>query len=468
VPPLDGLLGGLDVVAVDGDPATDVRAVAHDHRTVTPGALYCCVRGQRTDGHAHAPAAVRRGAVALLVDRRLDLGVPQVRVADVRRAMGPVAAAFHGHPSRALDVVGVTGTNGKTTTTAFLRSALEAAGRRTRVIGTLGGARTTPEAPELQALLGGFRDEGASAVAMEVSSHALALHRVEGTDFAAAVFTNLSRDHLDFHASMEDYFAAKARLFEPERAALAVVNADDAHGRLLADAARVPTVRYSLADVHDLVVDLRSSRGTWRGRRLVVPLGGAFNMANALAAATTAVELGADAGDVVEGVARVTGVPGRFEPVDLDAPFSVVVDYAHTPDGLDRLLRAAREVADGRVLVVFGCGGDRDRVKRPAMGEVASRLADLVVLTSDNPRSEDPLDILAAVSAGVRGPAPVTVEADRRTAIALALAEAGAGDVVVVAGKGHETTQDFGRRSVPFDDRLVVAEEWARQVGGDR
>jgi UDP-N-acetylmuramoyl-L-alanyl-D-glutamate--2,6-diaminopimelate ligase len=381
--------------------------------------------------------------------------------------MGPVAAACHGHPSAALPVVGVTGTNGKTTTTWLLRAVLEAAGRPTGLIGTLSGARTTPEAPDLQARLAALRDEGARAVSMEVSSHALALHRVDGTRFAVAVFTNLGRDHLDFHDTLEEYFAAKARLFTPELAEVAVVGVDDPHGRLLRDAARIPTRGYSLADVEDLELGPRSSTGRWRGQRLVVPLGGAFNVRNALAAAMAAVELGVDEATVVEGLAAAPPVPGRFEAVALEAPFTVVVDYAHTPDALEALLGAARDVAapGARLLVAFGCGGDRDRAKRPAMGEVAARLADVVVVTSDNPRSEDPAAIAEAVRRGAAGPGAVTTVLDRREAVATVLAEAGPGDVVVVAGKGHETTQDIGGAAVPFDDRAVVAEEWARVAG---
>jgi len=463
---LERLTAELDVLAVEGDAAAEVTAVTHDSRAVVPGALFCCVPGEQVDGHAFAPEAVERGAVALLCDRRLGLGVPEVRVADVRAAMGPVAAAVHGHPSAALQVVGVTGTNGKTTTTWLLQAVLEAAGRPTGLIGTLSGSRTTPEAPDLQARLAELRDDGKRAVAMEVSSHALALHRVDGTRFAVAVFTNLGRDHLDFHESVEDYFAAKARLFGPELAEVAVVGRDDAHGRLLRDAARIPTRGYSLAVVEDLELGPRSSRGRWRGQELRVPLGGAFNVRNALAAATAAVELGIDEATVVAGLAEAPPVPGRFEAVAIEAPFTAVVDYAHTPDALEALLGAAREgTGEGRLLLVFGCGGDRDRTKRPAMGEVAARLADVVVVTSDNPRSEDPAAIAAAVREGASGPGSVTTELDRRAAIATALAEAGPGDVVVVAGKGHETTQDAGGAVVPFDDRVVVAEEWAR-IGG--
>jgi UDP-N-acetylmuramoyl-L-alanyl-D-glutamate--2,6-diaminopimelate ligase len=465
---LERLTAELDVLAVEGDAAVEVTAVTHDSRAVVPGTLFCCVPGERADGHDFAPEAVERGAVALLCARPLGLGVPEVRVADVRAAMGPAAAAVHGHPSGAMAVVGVTGTNGKTTTTWLLRAVLEAAAWPTGLIGTLSGSRTTPEAPDLQTRLAELRDEGKRAVAMEVSSHALALHRVDGTRFAVAVFTNLGRDHLDFHESLEDYFAAKARLFAPELAGRAVVGLDDAHGRLLRDAARIPMVGYSLAEVEDLELGPRSSTGRWRGHPFVVPLGGAFNVRNALAAATAALDLGVDEATIVAGLAAAPPVPGRFEAVALEAPFTAVVDYAHTPDALEALLAAARSVTrGGRLLVVFGCGGDRDRTKRPAMGEVAARLADVVVVTSDNPRSEDPTAIAAAVREGAAGPASVTTELDRRAAIATALAEARPGDVVVVAGKGHETTQDAGGSAVPFDDVAVVAEEWAR-IGGGR
>jgi UDP-N-acetylmuramoyl-L-alanyl-D-glutamate--2,6-diaminopimelate ligase len=453
---LDDVLEGLAVEAVHGDRSVEVSGVTHDSRQVGPGSLFCCVPGARSDGHDFAPAAIEAGAVALLCERRLDLAAAEVVVADARASMGLVASAFHGHPSQALDVVGVTGTNGKTTTTHLLAAVLEHAGRSTGVIGTLSGARTTPEAPELQARLAELRDEGRHAVAMEVSSHALALDRVAGTRFRVAVFTNLSRDHLDFHASMEDYFAAKARLFEPRYAAAAVVNVDDTHGRLLVDAAAVPTTTYSLADVQQLELGPTSSTGMWRGHRLVVPLGGQFNVSNALAALTAAVELGIDEATAVEGIGRAPQVAGRFEVVTTTQPFQVVVDYAHTPDGVDQVLKAARAVTSGRVIVVLGAGGDRDGEKRPLMGEAAARHADVVVVTSDNPRSEDPQAIADAVAAGAAGHPDLRVELDRRAAIALAVGEARAGDTVVVAGKGHETTQTVGERVVPFDDREVV------------
>ena len=465
---LEALIAALDLEAVIGDPAgVEITSVTHDSRRVEPGALFCCLPGTRTDGHRHASEAASRGAVALLGQRRLGVDLPQVVVADPRLQMARAAATFWEHPSRRLEVVGVTGTNGKTTTTWLLQAVLEAAGRPTGVIGTLGGPRTTPEATELQATLAGMASAGVAAVAMEVSSHALAQARVEATWFTMAVFTNLSREHLDFHESMEDYFKVKARLFERGRSAAAVVNVDDPHGQLLLESADIPTRGFSLAEVTDLDLGLESSSGTWRGQRLRVPLGGAANLSNALAAATAAVELGVDPDIVAEGLAGAPPVPGRYEHVVAGQPFAVLVDYAHTPDALEQLLVAARSgtaPADppGRVVVVFGCGGDRDQEKRPLMGRAASALADLVVVTSDNPRSEEPRAIIDQVISGASGPGEVRIEPDRRLAVRLALEAARTGDVVVVAGKGHETTQVTGGRSVEFDDRVVAREELAR------
>ncbi len=460
---LDQLLGGVEVLDVRGDPAsTDVAAITHDSRAVVPGSLFCCIPGARVDGHAFADVAVAGGAVALLDERVLGPDVTQVVVRDARVAMAPVAAAFFGHPSRALQVVGVTGTNGKTTTVHLLGSIFAAAGWPTQVIGTLTGTRTTPEAPELQAKLGAFRDAGVKAVAMEVSSHALALHRVDATWFSVAVFTNLSQDHLDFHQTMDEYFAAKARLFDPDRAGVGVVNADDPHGRTLLESALLPMVPYSLADAEDLRLAPTSSAFRWHGKKVQLSLGGRVNVTNALAAATAADQLGVAAADIARGLSTAPPVRGRYEPVDGGQPFTVLVDYAHTPDGLEQLLRSVRETASGRVVVVFGAGGDRDRDKRPAMGEVATRLADEAVITSDNPRSEDPLAIIDAVRAGVHDDATVLVEPDRRTAIEYAVGHAREGDVVVIAGKGHETTQQFGAEALPFDDRAVVVDALGR------
>ncbi|MCB0957412.1 MAG: UDP-N-acetylmuramoyl-L-alanyl-D-glutamate--2,6-diaminopimelate ligase, partial [Ilumatobacter sp.] len=383
-----------------GDPV--VTSVTYDSRAVSAGSLFCCLRGGTVDGHSFGAAAVRAGAVALLVEEVLPVPVPQVVVANARDAMGHVAAAFFGHPARSLRMVGVTGTNGKTTTTTLLAAILEHAGMPTGVIGTLTGKHTTPESPELQALLRGFLDGGRTAAVMEVSSHALALDRVAGCHFDVAVFTNLGRDHLDLHGTVERYFAAKALLFRPELTSLGAANVDDVHGRLLVDTAPVPMVGFGAEDMTDLVVTPTRHAYVWRGDRVEVALGGAFNAMNSLAAATAASALGLDDAVIAAGLATARPVPGRFEPVEAGQPFAVIVDYAHTPDGLRQALAAARAVAAGRrVLAVFGCGGDRDREKRPEMGRAAAELADRVVVTSDNPRSEDPLAIINAVLEGV-------------------------------------------------------------------
>jgi len=453
---------GVRIRSAGPDRDPDLDAVVHDTRAVTDGALFCCVRGARADGHDLAAGAVDQGAAALLVDHVLPLDVPQLVVDDVRAALGPVAAAFWDHPSRHLTVVGVTGTAGKTTVTHLLASILATAGRPCGVIGTLSGARTTPEATELQAALAEHRRRGDAAVAMEVSSHGLDLGRVDTTRFAVAVFTNLSQDHLDFHGTMDAYFAAKARLFSPVFTDQAVICADDEWGRrLLADVAArggVRTHAYRLDDVDDLQLSPGGAAFRWRGQQVELALAGRFNVRNAVGAATAAGALGVAPALIARGLSSARPVPGRFEAVDAGQPFTVIVDYSHKPDALDQALRAARELVTGggELVVVFGCGGDRDRAKRPLMGEVAARLADKVLLTSDNPRSEDPLAIIAEIRQGIPAGSPVRTEPDRRRAIDLAIASARPGGVVVVAGKGHETTQVTGDRAVPFDDRVVA------------
>ena len=453
--------GSLDALEGIGDLDVDVRSITHDSREVVAGTLFCCVPGAAFDGHDFAAGAVEAGAAALLCERRLGLGVPELVVPSVRRAMGPVAAALLGFPSDSLRLVGITGTNGKTTIAHLIAAIASAAGTSCGVIGTLTGARTTPEAPELQAQLAAMRDAGGDLVAMEVSSHALDLHRVDGTRFRVAVFTNLSQDHLDHHGTMEAYFAAKARLFGADLCDLAVLNLDTPHGRLLADTAAVPFVGYSLDDVEGLEVSAGGSRFRWRDRDVEVRLPGRFNVANALAAATAAEALGLPLDAIVEGLASAALVDGRFERIDQGQPFLAAVDYAHTPDGLRQLLGAARELTAGRVIVVFGAGGDRDHGKRPQMGEAAGELADVVVLTTDNPRGEDPAAIIDAVQHGIDTPTDLRIEPDRAAAIALAVAEAQSGDVVLVAGKGHETTQVVGDVVTPFDDRLVLRDALA-------
>ncbi len=466
-----------------GDVAVD--GLVHDSRSVRPGTCFACIPGATSDGHDFAAEAVARGASALLVERMLALPVPQARVESVRAALGPAAARLWGEPSRALHCFGVTGTNGKTTTTYLLDTIARSAGMVPAIVGTTGvrvadetraSERTTPEADELQALLAELRDDGVTTVAMEVSSHALVQHRVDGVHFAAACFTNLSHDHLDYHGDLESYFLAKLELFTPARTPVAATNVDDHFGVRVAEVAAergIDVWTYALDDeradvgVRELELTLEGSSFTLVDRRgeREAPVStrsiGEFNVANVLAAGTTALASGIAFADVVAGLNLPVLVPGRAEPVRAGQPFTVVVDYAHTPDALERVLDAARGVVgDGRVLVVFGCGGDRDRDKRPLMGAAAASHADLAVLTSDNPRSESPAAIAEDVLRGVRDVGgDVLVELDRRAAIRIALEHATAGDLVVIAGKGHETGQTAAGQTVPFDDRAVALEE---------
>ena len=453
-------------------PPTEVTALAYDNRRVSPGTLFFCVPGFTRDGHDFAADAVARGATALVVQRPLGLGVPEVQVPDVRAAMGAAAARMHGDPTAQLSVIGITGTNGKTTTAFLVRALLEAAGIACGLLGTVKSVvagverpteRTTPEAIDLQATFAAMRDGGDRACAMEVSSHALELRRVEGVHFACAVFTNLTQDHLDFHPTMEDYFQAKRRLFDELAPGVRVINVDDPYGRRLARELPDP-VTYGIdtpADfrAEDVAVGVAGSSFTLRTsggeRRIDCPLPGRFNVANVLAAVAACSSVGVALDALVPALAALPKVPGRFEPVEAGQDFAVLVDYAHTPDSLDNVLRAARDLADGRVITVFGCGGDRDRGKRPLMGAIAGRLSDIAIATSDNPRSEDPAAILDEVLAGA--PANVERVLDRTEAIAAALGRARRGDVVVIAGKGHEQGQEFaGGRKEPFDDVTVA------------
>jgi UDP-N-acetylmuramoyl-L-alanyl-D-glutamate--2,6-diaminopimelate ligase len=485
------LLAGLEhvdpsfaSVEVRGERDVDLRTIEHDSRRVSPGALFCCIPGAHVDGHDFAAMAVSKGAVACVVERWLPLEVPQVRVPSVRRTLGPLCARFYGEPSRAMRVLGVTGTNGKTTTTYLLEQIANAAGERTGVIGTTGarvaGAavaveHTTPEATDLQHLLARMRDDDVQSVAMEVSSHAIDQHRVDGTWYAAACFTNLTHDHLDYHGTVEAYFEAKAQLFTPEFTTRAAVCTDDEHGRALAQRVRALPLELrtygSGADVDALDVSLASDRTTMTiahdGARMRVhtTLVGRFNVSNVLGAYATATLAGYAPEDVVAGLERPIVVPGRMERVDAGAPFTVLVDYAHTPAALEAVLRAARPLAapGARVLVVFGAGGDRDRDKRPLMGNVAEAGSDATYVTSDNPRSEDPGLIVDDIVAGMTGTSLI-VELDRRSAIRRALQDARPGDVVVIAGKGHESGQTANGVTVPFDDRVVAREEIEARV----
>ncbi len=477
---LHDLLDAAEVLEVVHDAPIAVTDVIHDHRAASPGALFCCVVGARSDGHDFAAAAVDRGAVALLVEHGVAPAVPQARVRSVRTALGPVAARFHGDPSRSLTMLGVTGTNGKTTTTFLLERIALAAHHAPARLGTLGASFagvtapatfTTPEATDLQRTLAVLRRDGADVVVMEVSSHALSQHRVDGTHFAVVGFTNLTREHLDHHHTMDDYFAAKARLFTREFADDAAINVDDSYGAVLVDLAKDAGLAVTTfgtdpaATVRAEAIEVGADGSRFRLRvpgeslDVRVALPGRFNVENALAAAAMATVAGIDPAAIATGLAEPGGVPGRFEVVR-SAPVTVVVDYAHTPEGIATVLRAARELGRGRVVAVFGCGGDRDAEKRPAMGAAAGRGADLVVLTTDNARSEDPAAIAAAAEVGLRDVgARYTVELDRRTAIRTALAAASPGDTVLVLGKGAEPGQILGVTHLDFDDRVVAAEE---------
>jgi len=444
---LERLVAALEPVEVLGGLSVEVRDLAYDARGVTPGALFFAVPGTQADGHDFAAEAVERGAAALVVERRLDLPVPQVVVRDTRAAMAPGADVFFGEPTRELEVVGVTGTSGKTTTSFLLFAILAAAGRRPGLLGTVearvggerrGVVRTTPEAIDLQRVFREMLDAGDRSCAMEASSHASVLHRLDRVRFAVLIFTNLSQDHLDFHGDLESYFEAKRRLFHVEPRPVAVVNVGDEHGRRLA------------RELPDAVTFSADDAGALDG--IALRLRGRFNVENALGALTAARALGIDEDAIRQGLESVRGVPGRFESVDAGQPFHVIVDYAHKPDALEKVLRAARDLAgENRVLCVVGAGGDRDRGKRAVMGRLASDLADVVIVTSDNPRSEDPEAIAAEIVSGAEG--EVEVELDRAAAIGRAVELARPGDVVLIAGKGAEQGQEFADRTVPFDDR---------------
>jgi UDP-N-acetylmuramoyl-L-alanyl-D-glutamate--2,6-diaminopimelate ligase len=474
---LEALIRALAPSEVIGAAPVEIDDLAHDTRSVRAGALFFCVPGSRVDGHELAGAAVERGASALVVERPVEADVPQLVVADSRAAMAVAADLFFGEPTKELDVVGVTGTNGKTTTVFVLRAILQAAGRSPGLVGTVewivGGEHrpapfTTPEAIDLQRLFREMLDSGDDSAAIEASSHGSALGRLDRTRFAALVFTNLSQDHLDLHGTMEAYFQAKRRLFTGAQPPPAAVNVGTEWGRRLAaelaESHRAPLVTFGLeagAEVwaEGLEVGRTGSRFTAAGIELETPLRGSFNVENALGAVAAGLLLDLPEDAIAQGLASVRAVPGRFEPVDAGQPFSVLVDYSHTPDSLAAALRAARDVADGRVLVVFGAGGDRDRGKRPLMGRLAAQLADVAIVTSDNPRSEDPLAIIQDVLQGAG--VDVEIDPDRRSAIERAVSLAQPGDVVLIAGKGHEQGQEIAGVVHPFDDRSVAREALA-------
>lgn len=486
---MDELAAAVPGAVVEGDGSIRANGLAYDSRRVQPGDLFVCWRGWKTDGHLYVAEAMERGAVGIACERRVDVRVPvQVLVSDARAALGWMAAALYDRPSSKLRVLGVTGTNGKTTTTFLLRQIWRAAGIGCGLIGTVQRAvgertmpsnRTTPESSDVQRLLAEMRAAGDVAVAMEVSSHAIALKRTVGTEFDVGVFTNLTHDHLEFHADLEAYRQTKISFIasvgrgaaKPRKAV--VVNADDPSAKAVAAAARVPVLRYGLEssglDVSAEAIDVGMRRLRFRA---LTPSGafdvemgmtGRFNVYNALAAIAAAVHEGIPLEAVQEGLARAE-VPGRFERVEAGQPFGVIVDYAHTPDGLENVLKAARSFTEGRLIAVFGAGGDRDKGKRALMGEVGGRLADVVIVTSDNPRSEEPAGICREVEAGVRraGRAEFETVVDRREAIRRAVEMARPGDLVLIAGKGHEDYQEFDGRRIRFDDR----EEAAQAIAG--
>ena len=474
---MEDMLDGTGAIAI-GASHVLVRGVAYRSDAVRPGDAFFCIPGFAHDGHDFAVDAVERGATAIVVDRELHgLDVPQYLVPNTRAALALAASRIEGEPSRRLDLVGITGTNGKTTTVYLVDAIMRAAGRTTGLIGTvetrIGGDRmvsnrTTPESSDLQRLLAQMRDAGLTSVAMEVSSHAIDLHRVDGVHFAAVAFTNLTQDHLDYHHTLEEYASVKRRLFTDFSCGAKIVNVDDPFGARIAsevsDAITVGRVQGAMVRAVAEELTATGSRFTLEtpdGSACVeLPLAGAYNVSNALVAAACAMATGVDLATVVSGLNAAPQVPGRLERVEAGQPFSIIVDYAHTPDSLDKALLAVKAITPGRVIVVFGCGGDRDPAKRALMGAVAVSHADISIITSDNPRTEDPVGIILEVEDGARGSgARYEVEVDRRRAIARAIELATSGDTVLIAGKGHEDYQVFADRTIHFDDREVAREE---------
>lgn len=489
---LGEVIGDVDVIADNGlDPV--ITGIHYDSRRVRPGFVFVCIRGFRQDGHSFVGDALERGAVAVVAEKRIDVpdGVAWIQARDTRSALAAMAASFYGHPSRELFLCGVTGTNGKTTTTHLIEAVLRAKGEKTGLIGTVWNkigdqklpvTHTTPESLDLQSLLREMVDSGVRAVAMEVSSHGLVLQRVAGCEFDAAVFTNLTQDHLDFHRDMREYLEAKMLLFKnlgkrrtKSRPFYAVVNADDPVAKEIIENTDAPVLTYGIREKADLVAkDLQLSSKmsrfvlSYRGEEslFTLLLPGAFNVYNSLAAIAVGLQEGLSLEAIREALREVRGVPGRFEVVDAGQDFTVIVDYAHTPDGLENLLRTARSIAEGRLITVFGCGGDRDPSKRPVMGKISGELSDYTVITSDNPRTEDPQRIIEQIVAGIKqvSGAKFAVEPDRKEAIRIALHRARRGDIVVIAGKGHEDYQIIGEKRYPFDDRKVAREIIEKEI----
>ena len=473
---LKSLLEGIKILETNAPMDMEITGVSHSSQTVTSGVLFAAIPGYTVDGHRFIPDAVKKGAAVVLCQHDMPADAPWVRVEDTRAALAQLGANWYGHPSRSLEVIGVTGTNGKTSVTYLLKALLEkACGAKVGLIGTicnmvgdevLETERTTPESFELQGLLAQMRDAGCIHAVMEVSSHALVLHRVDGIDFRVGAFTNLTEDHLDFHKTMEEYCRAKSLLFG--RCERGVFDIDDASAVKMIDAARcsVYTVGESeRADLRGKNVSLGSDHiemdvcGGQETAHLRLNIPGRFTVSNALVALGIAVQLGIPLEDAAQALSQAKGVKGRIEVVPTPGkPYTVLIDYAHTPDGLENVLRSVRDFCKGRLIAVFGCGGDRDRTKRPIMGEIAAKLADYVIVTSDNPRTEEPMAIIDEILAGMKDTkTPYTVEENRRKAIRLAMAEAKKGDIIVLAGKGHETYQILGREKTHLDEREEVA-----------
>lgn len=479
---LRDLLKEVKVLRTEGSLDIHISEIHYDSRQVTPGSLFFCIEGYQADGHDYAAAAAEKGAAAVLLRKDIPLpeGITKVFVESPRSVMGCVAANFYGNPSEKLLLFGVTGTNGKTTTTYMIKSILEQAGKKTGLIGTITNMignqmipseRTTPESPDLQKLLSQMLQEDVDAAVMEVSSHSLELDRVNGCRFEVGIFTNLSQDHLDFHGTLEKYRSAKAKLFK--QSSLSIINVDDESGRMILNGQERRAFTYGIykpADIFARDIEIGADGVSFNlhilGAKIPVNLSipGIFSVYNALAAAASCYASGVSLNDIQAGLESIRGVPGRFELLNTGTDYSVILDYAHTPDGLENILKTARDITSGRLVTLFGCGGDRDAAKRPIMGEVAGRYSDFCIITSDNPRSEEPMAIINDILPGIKKTdCPYEVIENRKQAIEFALRNARANDVIILAGKGHETYQLIKGQTIHFDEREIVAEILERE-----
>ncbi len=476
------LLKGIEVLRTEGSLDVPISGIHYDSRQVTPGSLFFCIEGYKVDGHNYAAMAVEKGAVAVLLRKDIQLpeGVTKIFVSETREYMGLLSSSFYGNPTENLILFGVTGTNGKTTTTYMIRSILEQAGKKTGLIGTITNLigdrmipteHTTPESPDLQQLLHQMVQENVDTAVMEVSSHSLALSRVAGCTFQVGIFTNLTQDHLDFHGTLENYREAKAKLFEQSQ--LAIINVDDESGRIILEGLESPSFTYGIykpADIFARDIEIMAEGVSFNlhilGGKISINLQipGIFSVYNALAAASACYAAGISLKDIQLGLEAIRGVSGRFELLDTNTDYSVIIDYAHTPDGLKNILTTARDLTDGRIVTLFGCGGDRDSAKRPLMGEVCGEYSDFCIVTSDNPRNEEPMDIINDILPGlIKTDCPYELIVDRKEAIKYALDNARTGDVIILAGKGHETYQLLKGQTIPFDEKQIVAQILGRE-----